>query len=301
MAEVLAVEIGIAWCKDNGYKKLEIEVDSQQLVEWLQDTAKEPWRVWNFIKHSKEILEQMEEWSIKHCFREGNKVADGLANWALRCNDTTWISQFHLLPKEIRGAPNMDKLNFPSFRTKNVRNAFELKHYNNFTPPPKVDLPPASPPPKPTSSSPSPPKVDPLPDAPPPQQNNPPSSPSPPPIVHPPPVSPSPPAQNPDPSPPPQSGSSPPPPSPVNSPPQSASVPPQGSPPTPPSDPPNNSARLLLPPTNSPPLPSFPPLRDSPPTPSLGPPNNSPPSPPVPSGGTTTNSSSNSADSTNRL
>ncbi|CAN4124715.1 unnamed protein product [Withania somnifera] len=168
------------------------------------------------------------------------------------------------------------------------------------SPPPKVEPPPVSPPPQPTptSSPPPPPKDDPPPTSAPPRPTTPPSSPSPPPKVNTPPVSPPPPAQNPDPSPPPQSlappkGSSSPPP--VNSPPSPAFLPPRGSPPTPASGSPKNSPSSPPLPANSPPSPAFMPPRGSPPTPSLG-----PPSPPVPSGGTTTNKSAdNAAESSN--
>lgn len=62
-----------------------------------------------------------EEITMKHCFRECNKVADHLANFGLNCNDITWFDNFHQLPREVRGEVNMDKLQFPSLRSKTMK------------------------------------------------------------------------------------------------------------------------------------------------------------------------------------
>lgn len=60
-------------------------------------------------------MEQVDNWKLQYYFREGNKVADCGSNWSLKCNDITWITNFQLLPKEVKGEMNVDRMQLASF------------------------------------------------------------------------------------------------------------------------------------------------------------------------------------------
>ncbi|XP_060195288.1 uncharacterized protein LOC132624540 [Lycium barbarum] len=116
VAEALAMKIGIDWCTQNGYKCLDIESDSKLLVDWIMDEYNPPWNIIDTILDIKKLLEQADRWSIAHCYREGNRVANSLSNWGLNFNSITWITEFHNLPKEVKGEMNMDRMQMPTFR-----------------------------------------------------------------------------------------------------------------------------------------------------------------------------------------
>ncbi|KAK4707055.1 hypothetical protein R3W88_033394 [Solanum pinnatisectum] len=56
--------------------------------------------------------------TIQHTSREGNHVADRLANYGGECTCTEWFSTLQQLLMEARGGYNTDRLEFPCFRRK---------------------------------------------------------------------------------------------------------------------------------------------------------------------------------------
>ncbi|XP_060203027.1 uncharacterized protein LOC132631469 [Lycium barbarum] len=125
-AEAIALKSGIDWCINNGKRKVMIETDSMMLIHWILDIAYTPWPLQNIILDIKTQLNFFEDKTINHCFRECNKVADCLANFGLNCNGTIWLDNSQMLPKEVKGEINMDKLQLPSFIMKHLKNSFYL-------------------------------------------------------------------------------------------------------------------------------------------------------------------------------
>ncbi|XP_060210726.1 uncharacterized protein LOC132637688 [Lycium barbarum] len=80
-AEALAAEFGVKWCYHQGYTNFTLELDSMVIANMInkQDSsnAKLKQTVNNLLR-----LQRQTNFQVKHCFREGNQVADSLAKLA---------------------------------------------------------------------------------------------------------------------------------------------------------------------------------------------------------------------------
>lgn len=81
MAEVKAVEFGLEFAKRMNIPKLQIQMDNQAAVIALQDNEAYGGACTHIIHRCRKLIEDP-TWvvEIKHCYREGNRVADWLAN-----------------------------------------------------------------------------------------------------------------------------------------------------------------------------------------------------------------------------
>lgn len=80
-----------------------MECDSKHLVDWILNNSDPPWNLWDTVIKIINQLNQLDIWRIQHCFKEGNRVADSLANWGRKCKELTWIIDSQQLPKEAKG------------------------------------------------------------------------------------------------------------------------------------------------------------------------------------------------------
>ncbi|KAH0658058.1 hypothetical protein KY290_027550 [Solanum tuberosum] len=121
--------------RDNQGRNLEVEVDSKLLVDCILNLQDTPWILWDKIIIIGNLLQRLDNWSLQHYYREGNKVADCLANWALQCANRTWITHHHQLPSEARGELILNRMSVPSLRTITKKNSFSLDRdlYRIFT------------------------------------------------------------------------------------------------------------------------------------------------------------------------
>lgn len=101
----MAAYQGIRIAIRNGYMKLEIEADSDLVIETIRklnhgkswERVAKSWRMAGLIQDLEESMKHIEYKVIHHVRREGNRPADYLANWG--CNepdgkvDTIWTSQ----------------------------------------------------------------------------------------------------------------------------------------------------------------------------------------------------------------
>ncbi|XVE60101.1 hypothetical protein DITRI_Ditri05aG0100000 [Diplodiscus trichospermus] len=62
-----------------GSRKLYIESDSKNTVQWVCNPNLVPWRIRNIINHIENLKLQVKEWRIGHVFRERNQEAEKLA------------------------------------------------------------------------------------------------------------------------------------------------------------------------------------------------------------------------------
>lgn len=76
----------------NGYTNLDIEGDSQLVVEMIRslnngkdwDQVARSWRMEGIIQDLVDMLKRIEYKIINHVRRKGNKAADFLANWGCK-------------------------------------------------------------------------------------------------------------------------------------------------------------------------------------------------------------------------
>lgn len=76
--ELQTIVEGIKICCQCGYSCIDIECDSLIVVSWLMNKTCTVWYLWDFWDHQLTFFDGI-DFSIKHIFREGNKVADELA------------------------------------------------------------------------------------------------------------------------------------------------------------------------------------------------------------------------------
>ncbi|KAL3377125.1 hypothetical protein AABB24_003503 [Solanum stoloniferum] len=126
-SEAQAALIGISWCLGQQFEALEVELDSQVVVRMINGSCKPPWRIHNLIEDIKNKIAQRNI-IVKHCYREGNEVADALAKYATNIQEPIIYFQESKLPAEVRGLLRMNKLHLPSFRRRPKKASFW--HYN---------------------------------------------------------------------------------------------------------------------------------------------------------------------------
>ena len=111
-AEVMAVikAIELAWVRD--WKHIWLEVDSSQILDFLKSPSLVPWQLrvqWNNCLFR---ISQM-QFRTSHIFREGNHVADALANYGTSSIGFVW---WNAAPTLIASHCNEDLLGLPKFR-----------------------------------------------------------------------------------------------------------------------------------------------------------------------------------------
>ncbi|KAL2941420.1 hypothetical protein RDABS01_029770 [Bienertia sinuspersici] len=80
-AELMAVSLGLDMARSLGVRKLEIQMDNKACIQILNNKEYQGGECYHIINHCRALLEA-DVWEVRliHCYREGNKVADKLAN-----------------------------------------------------------------------------------------------------------------------------------------------------------------------------------------------------------------------------
>ncbi|XP_060182866.1 small ribosomal subunit protein uS3c-like [Lycium barbarum] len=100
-------------------RKLNIAVTRIAKPYGNKDTWTTPWELRNQIEEIKQDMRAMQV-QINHIFREGNRLADFLANQALD-HAGIKVHDFILMASEGRRILNMDKLQLPQLRIRTRR------------------------------------------------------------------------------------------------------------------------------------------------------------------------------------
>ncbi|GLJ26407.1 hypothetical protein SUGI_0509100 [Cryptomeria japonica] len=80
MAEFLALREGLILAKSLKIKYLEIEGDSSLTINAVRTRDISNWKLKTKLKRILDLIKYFEETSVKHIYREGNSIADKLAN-----------------------------------------------------------------------------------------------------------------------------------------------------------------------------------------------------------------------------
>lgn len=88
-AELMAVYQGLRTVIRNGYNNLEVEGDSQLVIDMIRkltnqktwDKVAKSWRTASLVQDLETIMKRFEYMIINHVRREGNKAVDFLSNW----------------------------------------------------------------------------------------------------------------------------------------------------------------------------------------------------------------------------
>lgn len=115
IAEADGLAKGIALCLSLGHYMVDIQSDSLVFVNTIRDCKKGPWKLDFSLQHIRYLLKQL-DYQLDHIFREGNKVADCLANYGCDSAKSQQFLSYSSLPREARGLCFLDKLSVPAIR-----------------------------------------------------------------------------------------------------------------------------------------------------------------------------------------
>ncbi|XP_047271026.1 uncharacterized protein LOC107877522 isoform X1 [Capsicum annuum] len=123
MAEAMAAELGVKRCYQFGHTNFTLELDSMDLVNMLNNSGVTNVKLKLMIDSINNIQNKV-QMQVRHCYREGNQVADFLAKMASNSNQTLITHSYNILPIQARGAFLLDKWQLPSVRCKYDRANF---------------------------------------------------------------------------------------------------------------------------------------------------------------------------------
>ncbi|KAM3395414.1 hypothetical protein P3S68_004420 [Capsicum galapagoense] len=107
-AEATTLVYGVKWCIANNFQSFCAETDSKILVDMVNKSQVPPWRINDEVKELVR-LKDLTGFNLGHCFREGNQVADKLANLSHNFSYDQTFHNFEDLPSQVRGLLNMDR------------------------------------------------------------------------------------------------------------------------------------------------------------------------------------------------
>lgn len=84
----------------NDATSLVVETDSKWLTGWVKEVCKIPRQLLHIIREIRGLLQDT-NWSIQHCFREANQVADKLASLGHETHNEIIFHEFQEQPKQV--------------------------------------------------------------------------------------------------------------------------------------------------------------------------------------------------------
>ncbi|CAK9149576.1 unnamed protein product [Ilex paraguariensis] len=96
-----------------------VETDSYTLVQMVRGLAAVPWKMQYLLERIK-LLFKFLNLQIKHIYREANGLADFLASFAVKSEQSTEFSANNILPSIGRVIMQQDLYGFPSTRLKRL-------------------------------------------------------------------------------------------------------------------------------------------------------------------------------------
>lgn len=108
-AEALAVWIGVRLLKERVYSKIIVEGDLKLIIDYFNSKANIPWEIKDMLEDCKSILQEIQNVKICHSLREGNSVADAMANLGVN-EENLIIWDFNHFPNQINEIIAKDRL-----------------------------------------------------------------------------------------------------------------------------------------------------------------------------------------------
>ncbi|KAM3341475.1 hypothetical protein P3S68_029110 [Capsicum galapagoense] len=118
-SETIAILEAARFCVAHNVFNLILETDSLFLKNIIMGTWKQPWSVTAELEEIGELLENLNV-QVTHVMRDGNQLADYLANSALECSNII-VHSFNELDSQGRKIINSDKLQCPYLRVCSAR------------------------------------------------------------------------------------------------------------------------------------------------------------------------------------
>lgn len=129
-AEEKAIHLEIKHAKRLGITSLWRESDSLDQINVLNEVLEIPWSITYIIHGITTLLKNIKSLLISHICREGNTVADIMANSSITNKAFAHLEDKRILPKEARGALILNKFGLPELRKKKY-DLFRILFLNN--------------------------------------------------------------------------------------------------------------------------------------------------------------------------
>ncbi|KAH0700980.1 hypothetical protein KY284_015195 [Solanum tuberosum] len=122
-AEIIAILEALRYCKRVGLEGFWLESDSLSIVNCLRNSWKVPWERVEQVEECR-VLMEITKVRIQHTLREGNNLADFIANVVIGAVGLVQFNTFISLPTKGKCILNMDKAQVPSLRirTRPIKN-----------------------------------------------------------------------------------------------------------------------------------------------------------------------------------
>ncbi|KAL6565077.1 hypothetical protein OROMI_016527 [Orobanche minor] len=117
-AELYAIWRGLEFCIDNHFDKVCVEVDSKIALSLIEHATTTHWQLQSIISKIRDFRGSIEI-RFSHIFREGNAVADWLANLGCDRKDFFLQDVFSISGK-LLGLIKLDKMSYPYIRCKKI-------------------------------------------------------------------------------------------------------------------------------------------------------------------------------------
>ncbi|XP_057823669.1 uncharacterized protein LOC131035913 [Cryptomeria japonica] len=107
--EGMALLWGLKMANNIGIKHLEIEGDSKVIIDSIKGKASAGWKVEPILRDIRQLLVKLEDFTIDHIFREGNRAADSMAaKGRLQMGLRYWRNP-NTLPITVKEIPDKEK------------------------------------------------------------------------------------------------------------------------------------------------------------------------------------------------
>ncbi|XP_059078011.1 uncharacterized protein LOC131876591 [Cryptomeria japonica] len=117
----LAMVRGIKFCVDQGYSKVEIEGDSQIVINAVIKQTTPNWKLQQYLDDIKQNLNRIQQYKITHVYREANRAADQLANEGIIVGKRVEVIKLDVWNGEINEIVKEDYDTFRKKRKKGIR------------------------------------------------------------------------------------------------------------------------------------------------------------------------------------
>ncbi|KAL0295687.1 UNVERIFIED_CONTAM: hypothetical protein Scaly_3092700 [Sesamum calycinum] len=107
--------LGLDIALEMGISRLWIKTDASAIISIINSTTRGHWKYQHLIMRIHDLLGKI-EYKLTHIYREGNGVADYLANEACRLQQHRFISCDQQIDGKLKGLIRMDARQLPNFR-----------------------------------------------------------------------------------------------------------------------------------------------------------------------------------------
>ncbi|GLJ50082.1 hypothetical protein SUGI_1065230 [Cryptomeria japonica] len=113
MAEIAGLSAGLEWSVGQGFRSLEIEGDSQIVLNRLINQKFKNWKWKAYRPKIQGLCDSLDRYSFKHIYREGNSAVDWLANSGIVCDGPMQLSNVEELSDRLILVLVVDKVRIP--------------------------------------------------------------------------------------------------------------------------------------------------------------------------------------------